>query len=57
MTNVNIDTAAENSKKYKNRGLDIKAEEPSRISISLVDIDTAIIKYMDDVIQVYYEQI
>ena len=41
MTNVNIDTAAENSKKYKNRGLDIKAEEPSRISISLVDIDTA----------------
>ena len=56
MTNVNIDTAAENSKKYKNRGLDIKAEEPSRISISLVDIDTAIIKYMDDVIQPFVVQ-
>ena len=56
MTNVNIDTAAENSKKYKNRGLDIKAEEPSRISISLVDIDTAIIKYMDEVIQPFVVQ-
>ena len=56
MTNVNIDTAAENSKKYKNRGLDIKAEEASRISISLVDIDTAIIKYMDEVIQPFVVQ-
>ena len=56
MTNVNIDTAAENSKKYKNRGLDIKAEEPSRISVSLVDIDTAIIKYMDAVIQPFVVQ-
>ena len=56
MTNVNIDTAAENPKKYKNRGLDIKAEEPSRISISLVDIDTAIIKYMDEVIQPFVVQ-
>ena len=56
MTNVNIDTAAENSKKYKNRGLDIKAEESSKISISLVDIDTAIIKYMDEVIQPFVVQ-
>jgi hypothetical protein len=56
MTNVNIDSAAENPKKYKNRGLDIKAEESSRISIGLVDIDTAIIKYMDDVIQPFVTQ-
>ena len=56
MTNVNIDPAAENPKKYKNRGLDIKAEESSRISISLLDIDTAIIKYMDDVIQPFVVQ-
>ena len=56
MTNVNIDPAAENPKKYKNRGLDIKAEEDSRISISLVDIDTAIIKYMDEVIQPFVVQ-
>ena len=56
MTNVNIDPAAKNPKKYKNRGLDIKAEEDSRISISLVDIDTAIIKYMDEVIQPFVVQ-
>ena len=53
---INIDPAAENSEKYRNRGLDIKTEESSRISISLVDIDTAIIKYMDDVIQPFVVQ-
>ena len=56
MTNINIDAAAETPKKYKNRGLDIKAEEPSRISVSLVDIDSAIIKYMDDIIQPFVVQ-
>ena len=56
MTNVNIDPAAENPKKYRNRGLDTKAEEPSKIHISLLDIDTAIIKYMDEVIQPFVTQ-
>ena len=56
MTNVNIDPAAENTEKYRNRGLDTKSEEPSKISVSLVDIDTAIIKYMDDVIQPFVVQ-
>ena len=56
MTDININAAAENPKKYKNRGLDIKAEEPSRISIGLVDVDTAIIKYMDEVIQPFVVQ-
>ena len=53
---TNIDPAAENSEKYRNRGLDTKSEEPSKISISLLDIDTAIIKYMDDVIQPFVVQ-
>ena len=53
---TNIDPAAENSEKYRNRGLDTKAEEPSKIFISLLDIDTAIIKYMDDVIQPFVVQ-
>jgi len=56
MTNINLKTNAKNSKEYRNRGLDTKAEEPSRISISLVDIDTAIIKYMDEVIQPFVVQ-
>ena len=56
MTNINVDPAAEVSEKYRNRGLDTKAEEPSKISISLLDIDTAIIKYMDDVIQPFVVQ-
>ena len=56
MTNVNIDPAAENTEKYRNRGLDTKSEEPSKISVSLVDIDTAIIKYMDEVIQPFVIQ-
>ena len=56
MTKINIDTAVETPKKYKNRGLDTKAEESSKISISLLDIDTAIIKYMDDVIQPFVVQ-
>ena len=47
MTNVNIDASADNPKKHKIRGLDIKAEESSRISVSLVDVDSAIIKYME----------
>ena len=56
MTNINLKTDAKNSEEYRNRGLDTKAEEPSRISISLVDIDTAIIKYMDEVIQPFVVQ-
>ena len=56
MTNINLKTDAKNSEEYRNRGLDTKAEEPSRISVSLVDIDTAIIKYMDEVIQPFVVQ-
>ena len=56
MININLKTNAKNSEEYRNRGLDTKAEEPSRISISLVDIDTAIIKYMDEVIQPFVVQ-
>ena len=56
MTNVNIDTSADNPKKHKNRGLDIKAEESSRISVSLVDVDSAIIKYMEEIIQPFVVQ-
>ena len=56
MTTINLKTDAKNSEEYRNRGLDTKAEESSRISISLVDIDTAIIKYMDEVIQPFVVQ-
>ena len=47
---------ADNPEKYRNRGLDTKAEEDSRISISLVDIDGAIMKYMEEVIQPFVVQ-
>ena len=56
MTKVNLRTDAKLSEEHGNRGLDTKADESSRISVSLVDIDTAIIKYMDDVIQPFVVQ-
>ena len=53
---TNLRTDADTPEEYRNRGLDTKAEELSKISVSLVDIDTAIIKYMDDVIQPFVVQ-
>ena len=53
---TNLRTDADTPEEYRNRGLDTKAEESSKISVSLVDIDTAIIKYMDDVIQPFVVQ-
>ena len=53
---TNLRTDADAPEEYRNRGLDTKAEELSKISVSLVDIDTAIIKYMDDVIQPFVVQ-
>lgn len=40
----------------QNRGLDTKSNDSPKVSIELLDIDTAIIKYMTDVIQPYVIQ-
>ena len=53
---TNLRTDADNPETHRNRGLDTQAEESSNISVSLVDIDTAIIRYMDDVIQPFVTQ-
>ena len=53
---TNLRTDADSPETYRNRGRDTQAEESSNISVSLVDIDTAIIKYMDDVIQPFVTQ-
>lgn len=42
---------ADTSEKYTNRGHDTIAEEPTNVKIGLVDIDTAIISYINDVIK------
>ena len=39
---TNLRTDADNPETHRNRGLDTQAEESSNISVSLVDIDTAI---------------
>ena len=56
MTKVNLRTDAKLPEEHRNRGLDTKADESSKISVGLVDIDTAIIKYMDEVIQPFVVQ-
>ena len=48
---TNLRTDVNNPETHKNRGHDTQAEESPNISVSLVEVDTAIIKYMDDVIQ------
>ena len=56
MTKIDLRTDVDNPEEYRNRGLDTKTEEFSQVSISLLDIDTAIIKYMDEVIQPFVVQ-
>lgn len=54
--NVDLRTDAQTDPEYQNRGLDTKSEENAEISISLLDIDTAIISYITDVIRPYIIQ-
>lgn len=48
---INLRTDSQVPDQYDNRGNDTKAEELSEISVQLIDIDTAIIKYMTDIIK------
>lgn len=47
---------AQNDGQYQNRGLDTKAEESNEISVGLIDIDTTIIEYMQQVIKPHVTQ-
>ena len=48
---INLTKNAQLDGQYQNRGLDTKTEQDTNVSISLMDIDSTIIKYMEDVIQ------